>query len=546
MNKQVLLITQYGLGDQALMLSLLHRLQQEWPCVEVDLLARQELQEVAPFMPVRHVYTYDYTAWNVEQYFTGTIKLPDDPWRHTVYDRVLSFFLPPEIGGYLGSAVQARDRRGVFNNAAGRPVPVDDWWRYAAIGQPLRSLNLFHFGDMYALSGSGPGPFHAPHVTVPAYAVEWASGQLHQLGHGVTWIAVHVGASITHKRWRPEYYGQVMALLSRQAQVGFVLTGTAGECEAASQALAVYHQDGGTAPVYDTVGKTDLAHSLALLSQCHLMLANDTGLMHWGAAVGCQVLNVSVGPVIAQESAAYGPGHWAIQPDIACSPCTMFDPCSHQACKDLVQPEQVSALALHVLGLAPLPTHWAGVKVYRSSLDADQLVRYEQVGGPVEDETAWWALYWRRYWYERITGVSSQVELRGAPVPFLDGVHGKKCHLSGLLFDLEGYAERYLWLLEQGMASQDELDRLKQEGRVLLEELGDLALSSPALKPPALWAGVRLQEVQGAGSPVEAVRREIEVFREWRMSISLLQEVCRNDDEGRSFPNAEEVTGRAV
>jgi ADP-heptose:LPS heptosyltransferase len=515
LNPQVLLITQYGLGDQALMLPLLHRLQQEWPGVVVDLLARQELKEAASFMPVRHVYTNDYKAWNVEQYFTGTIHLPDDPWRHTVYDRVLSFFLPLALGGYLGSAVRARERRGVFNNATGKPVPVDDWWRYSAIGQPVRDLNLFHFGDMYALSGSGPGPFHAPQVTVPRHAHEWAAAQLHQLGQGVTWIAIHVGASITHKRWRPQYYGQVMALLSKQVRVGFVLTGTAGEREAASEALTVYHQAGGTAPAYDAVGRTDLAHSLGLLSQCRLMLANDTGLMHWGAAVGCQVLNVSVGPVTAQESAAYGPGHWAIQPDIACSPCTMFDPCSHQACKDLVQPEQVSELVLHALGLAPLPTHWPGVKVYHSTLDADDLVRYEQVGGMVDHETAWWALYWRRYWYERFTGLSSRVEVGGDAAPSLEGVDEKKCQLGGLLFDLQGSAERYLGLLEEGTASQGELDRLKQTLVEQGQAAVDLALTSPALKPLALWAGVRMLEAQGAGTAVEVVRREMEVFREW-------------------------------
>ena len=62
-----------------------------------------------------------------------------------------------------------------------------------------------------------------------------------------------------------------------------------GEWAAFSQEpLQVYTQAGGVAPVYDAVGRTDLAHSLGLLSQCPVMLANDTGLMHWGGVGGVQ------------------------------------------------------------------------------------------------------------------------------------------------------------------------------------------------------------------------------------------------------------------
>jgi hypothetical protein len=82
-----------------------------------------------------------------------------------------------------------------------------------------------------------------------------------------------------------------------------------------------------------------------------------------------------------------------------------------------------------------------------------------------------------------------------------------------------GYAERHLRLFQYGTTSPGELDHLKRQGCAVLEEAIDLSLSSPALKPPAFLAAVRLQELRGTGSAVELVRCEIQVFREWQSLV---------------------------
>lgn len=514
MNTHILLISPHGLGDQALMFPLLARLKHECPDVVVDLLAPEHVKEALPFMPVDHVYTYDVFGLDMEHAYQKRLTVPNAPWVHTSYDRVLSF-MPSSVGGTFADRVTSPTKIGFGRRANGQwSTTHGSWMQYGGITGAFRELNLFHYGDIYALAGSIPGQFHEPHVRPPQYAMDWAQAELQAVKPRVRWIAVHVGASHTAKRWKPQYYGETMALLSRQSAVGFVLTGTDGERDASHQALEVYTQAGGVGPVYDAVGRTDLAHSLGLLSKCPVMLANDTGLMHWGALVGCKVLNLSVGCVLAQESAAYGVGHWAIQGDSACFPCSMFDPCTHQSCKDMVLPQAVTSLALHILDGAPLPTQWPGMKVYQSRADADGLLRYEQCGGAKDTRTEWWAMYWRKYWYERVTGLPSLEPGPTGPAPFAREEHEKGRHLEALLRDLVGLYEGWLTTTDE-----DAQANLVKQGHHVINKARDLALTSPALCPLLAWAQWHLMQVSHLKGR-EQVERELAVWREWFNEVS--------------------------
>ena len=109
------------------------------------------------------------------------------------------------------------------------------------------------------------------------------------------------------------------------------------------------------------MGQTDVHQLAALLIECQV-LANDTGPMHLAVGVGTPVINMSVGHVDFRETGPYGPGHWVVQPVLDCAPCDMAEACAHHRCKDLIVPEQVAELARHVLGLAPFPECWTGVR----------------------------------------------------------------------------------------------------------------------------------------------------------------------------------------
>jgi hypothetical protein len=222
------------------------------------------------------------------------------------------------------------------------------------------------------------------------------------------------------KAWRPEYFGRTMARLSRHPGVGFVVIGTAAEAEAIELAKEAYRASGGAAPILDASGRTTLNQLVGLLSFCQLLLTNDTGPMHLAVGVGTSVIDLSVGHVDHNETGPYGPGHWVIQPDLACSPCGFDQICSHHACKDRLLPDEVANLCLHAMGLVPFPSWSTGVRVYQSSVDADGLGSFILRAGHLDAGAAWYADFWRRFWYEDFTGRLSRLAQNSEPAPDRD------------------------------------------------------------------------------------------------------------------------------
>ena len=109
-----------------------------------------------------------------------------------------------------------------------------------------------------------------------------------------------------------------------------------------------------------------------------------------------------------------------IQPDLACSPCGFDQICAHHACKDRLVPEEIANLCLHAIGLAPFPSWSAGVRVYQSGSDADGLGSFILRAGHLDAGAAWYADFWRRFWYEDFTGKPSRLAQNSEPAPDRD------------------------------------------------------------------------------------------------------------------------------
>jgi hypothetical protein len=223
------------------------------------------------------------------------------------------------------------------------------------------------------------------------------------------WIAVQVGASDVMKAWRPEYFGRTLALISRHSGIGFLLVGTSEEAAAVEQAKAAYRTAGGNAPWCEAVGRTNVTQLAALMTQCRVLLTNDTGPMHFAVGVGTPVIDLSVGHVNFWETGPYGPGHWAIQPELGCAPCGFDRVCMHHACKDQVQCETVARLCLHVLDSGAFPDRVSGIRIYESGIDEDGLGTFNLRSGRADSLTEWYSLFWRRFWYETFTGRPSLI-----------------------------------------------------------------------------------------------------------------------------------------
>ncbi len=381
MLKQVLILNMTRMGDLAQTVPLLRRLEEELPGVAIDLVIDTHLAPMAALLPgLRHVHTYDVTTvlTNGQGGPLGDEPLSPDitALAHSLaaigYDRVINLTFT-RWSGLVAAAIGVPDTRGAVTTS-GISILKNPWLAYCVDMHQFRRFNRFNVADLFALGGSGFGSHQPIRFTVPSQAVEWARDRVAAYRTlGLPLVAVHVTTSKTKKAWRPDYVGQTMAAFSRQTHCVFVLTGIASDAADVAVAVTAYRAAGGTSDLCDLVGQTDVPQLSALLKECQLMLASDTGPMHLAVGVGTPVINISVGHVDFRETGPYGAGHWVVQPVLDCAPCDMAEACAHHRCKELVIPEQVAELARHVLGLVPFPECGTGVRVYQSAIDADGL-----------------------------------------------------------------------------------------------------------------------------------------------------------------------------
>jgi heptosyltransferase-2 len=129
-------------------------------------------------------------------------------------------------------------------------------------------------------------------------------------------IAMGAGASFGAARcWPAERFAEVANRLAEPTDANVVLFGTAGEA-AVTSAIAQRLRK----PAIDLTGKTTIAELPGALSQCHLFIGNDSGVMHVAAAVGLPVVGIfgptdpfGTGPITSRRA--------IVQEKPYCSPC---------------------------------------------------------------------------------------------------------------------------------------------------------------------------------------------------------------------------------
>lgn len=489
MSKRVLLINITRMGDLVQMGTLLQRLQHEWPGAEVDLVVDTRFAPVAKLLPhLRHIVSYDFHRL-VDESRAQTkdiVTLHQDMTRWAVplvearYDRVVNLTFNRR-SGFLASYVGGKEIRGIAAPKDGDVTIYNPWMAYLTDVHHERRFNHFNLVDIYALGGSGIGPFAPLSLNIPPDTAQWARDFLApHAGPQMSWVAVQVGASDPMKAWRPELFGQTLAALSRQAQVGYLFVGTEEERKAIQLAQTTFRQAGGTAPLCDAVGKTSLPQLAAVLAECRLLLTNDTGPMHLAVGVGTPVVDLSVGHVDFRETGPYGPGHWMVQPDLGCAPCGFDQVCLQHACKDRLVPDEMAALCLHVLTGAAFPRSTTGVRIYRSRADEDGLGSTDLHAGREDPLVAWYGRFWRRFWFEEFTGRASQVPCHPEPSPDSADALMVMEHLTPLAKKLVSKAEELVRLTTRRPLPVSALKQMQLVENADRQQILALSMRSPA------------------------------------------------------------------
>lgn len=159
-------------------------------------------------------------------------------------------------------------------------------------------------------------------------------------------VAVNPGATYgSSKRWHPWKFAEVAKKVIEDIQGSVVVLGGPAEtaiadeiCEAVSGSLphALYSER-----VLCVAGKTNLRQLAALISECDLLVTNDSGPMHMGYAVGTPVVAV-FGSTSADHTGPVGGGYRIVKKNIDCAPC--FERTCRRGdlkCMDLIAPDEV-------------------------------------------------------------------------------------------------------------------------------------------------------------------------------------------------------------
>ena len=308
--RRILVIDPWHLGDVVLASAALVALRRAWPNAHLALLAKPPARELLAYSGAADEFVDVDLPWTA---FTSKYRLtryrPAAILRLVRRLRAGRFDLTVDARGDLRSDVVSflsgaprragLDNPGAFllTHRAPPPPPhshkVDDW--------------------MAVLRAAGvPDPRGEPTLCVTAAERTAAARTLESLGvrPDERVVGVHVGASHPVKRWGTDKFAAVAdALAERHGARILVLVDPDGAgAGLPTRAPAIFV-------------RPTLRELLALISRCELLVCNDSGPMHFAAALGVPVVAV----VTSGTKEWYGPrgeGHVLVEaPGLSCRPC---------------------------------------------------------------------------------------------------------------------------------------------------------------------------------------------------------------------------------
>jgi heptosyltransferase-2 len=188
-------------------------------------------------------------------------------------------------------------------------------------------------------------------------------------------VAIHPGSYyMEYKRWPLERFIQLAELLRVEApDLAIVLTGTPPERPLIREFIARYSGFAVDASVLGSVDKV-----APVLRRCDLLVSNDTGVMHLGAAMATPTVGL-FGPVSPTQWGPVGPRVATVyQTSVPCSPCVntyagvrpleCFNPDKTRCMRDIEVSSVVSAARSVIAG------NWLGPRAREASGGFPQLV----------------------------------------------------------------------------------------------------------------------------------------------------------------------------
>ena len=179
-------------------------------------------------------------------------------------------------------------------------------------------------------------------LRVPAVAREAVGALLRERGLHETWAVVHPGSTAPSRCYPPELYAEVVRALTTEHGWQILITGDASERALAQEIVAAAPER-----VIDLTGQLDLGQLAALIEAAPVLITNNTGPSHIGAAVGTPT--VCLYALTNPQHTPWQVPSRVLSFDVPCRWCaSSVCPEGHHRCLRGVSPDLVVSSALEL------------------------------------------------------------------------------------------------------------------------------------------------------------------------------------------------------
>jgi len=169
----------------------------------------------------------------------------------------------------------------------------------------------------------------------PAAVAAWADEYLKALDPRRPLIALNSGGTWETKRWGLRNFARLGDALAERRRATVLLLWGPGEEQDAAAVRDMMHSEAVVIP------PTSIAQLGALLARCDALIANDTGPMHIGAAVGLPVLGI-FGPTNPYLQGPFNASSaWVRREGLDCIACNLTSCAIGNVCMTELDPETV-------------------------------------------------------------------------------------------------------------------------------------------------------------------------------------------------------------
>jgi len=157
-------------------------------------------------------------------------------------------------------------------------------------------------------------------------------------------LVINPGAAYgSAKRWHEQRFAELGDRLTKQLSMRAAIVGSLNEKAVANEIRSLMK-----VPAVVLTGKTSLESLIGVLSECSLMVTNDSGPMHIAAALGTPTIAV-FGPTDESVTGPFGPRTRIVKHPVDCSPCLLREcPIDHR-CMTRVTVNDVYRAAMDLL-----------------------------------------------------------------------------------------------------------------------------------------------------------------------------------------------------